>query len=89
MGVAPINALEGSGRAWFLATDAALGCAREFLERGPAVIAMLHSRFQRLENWVSADNRPAIRMLKRWAFDIGDEAMVVNGVEFRPFWKEA
>ena len=88
-GVTPINAIEGQGRAWFLGTDAILGCARDLLTVGPAVIEAMHRRFRRLENWVSTDNRRAIRLLGRWGFELGDDTMTVRGVEFRPFWKEA
>lgn len=88
-GVAPINAMEGTGRAWFLGTDEVFGCARDLLTLGPAVIEALHSRFRRLENWVSTDNAAAIRMLGRWGFELGSERMTVRGVEFRPFWREA
>jgi hypothetical protein len=87
-GVVPVNAIEGVGRAWFLSTDAALACARDLMERGPAVIAVLHARFRRLENMVSSDNHRAIRMLGRWGFEVEDETMMVSGVEFRPFWRE-
>lgn len=88
-GVTPISALESRGRAWFLATDVAFGCARELLTAGPAVIEAMHRRFRRLENWVSQENTPAIRMLRRWGFELGDEAVEMGGVEFLPFWKEA
>lgn len=88
-GAVPINALEGSGRAWFLGTDEAIGCARELLTLGPAVIAAMHRRFTRLENMVSTDNAAAIRLLERWGFELGSDTMTIRGVEFRPFWKEA
>lgn len=88
-GVTPINALEGSGRVWFLGTDVVLGCARDLLALGPAVIDAMHGRFQRLENWVSTENLPACRMLGRWGFELGDDRMTVRGVEFMPFWREA
>lgn len=87
-GVTPINAIEGRGLAWFLGTDEVLGCARELLAYGPAVIEVLHSRFRRLENKVSTENRHAIRLLKKWGFEVGPEAMTIGGVEFRPFWRE-
>lgn len=87
-GVVPVSVIEGRGRAWFLATDAAFGCARELLSGAPAVIEAMHRRFNRLENWVSTENAAAIRMLGRWGFELGEQAMMVRGVEFRPFWKD-
>jgi hypothetical protein len=87
-GVRPMSSIEGRGMAWFLATDAAFGCARDLLSIGPAVIEAMHRRFHRLENWVSTENAAAIRMLGRWGFELGEQTMTVRGVEFRPFWKD-
>lgn len=88
-GVTPGNTLEGIGHPWLLATDAAFDCARQLLTAGPGLIALMHRRFRRLENMVSAENERAIRMLGRWGFEIGDEQMMVGGVPFLRFWKEA
>lgn len=87
-GVTPVSVIESRGLAWFLATDAAFGCARALLTAAPAAIEAMHRRFNRLENWVSTENHAAIRMLGRWGFELGERTMVVKGVEFRPFWKE-
>jgi hypothetical protein len=87
-GATPRNAIEGTAIAWFLATDAAFGCARALLTTGPAVIEAMHRRFSRLENMVSTDNDAAIRMLGRWGFELGSDTMTISGVEFRPFWRE-
>lgn len=88
-GVTPGNTLEGVGHPWMLATDAAFDCARPLLTAGPPLIALMHRRFRRLENMVSSDNDRAIRMLKRWGFEVGDMQMLVGGVPFLPFWREA
>lgn len=88
IGLTPVNAIEGVGRPWMLATDAALHCARELLIAGPAIIEAMHRRFRRLENYVSVSNRRAISLLGRWGFQLGDEAMTFGGVEFLPFWRE-
>ena len=88
IGLTPVNALEGVGRPWMLATDAALHCARELITLGPPIIEAMHRRFTRLENYVSISNRRAIRMLEAWGFRIEEETMTFGGVEFRPFWRE-
>ena len=87
-GVAPGNTLEGVGHPWMLATDAAFDCARVLVTAGPGLIALMHRRFRRLENMVSAENERAIRMLGRWGFEVGDEQMMVGGVPFLRFWRE-
>lgn len=86
-GVTPINALEGRGSAWFLGTDGVARCASALLLLGPQVIEALHGRFSRLENMVSADNAQAIRMLRRWGFEVEPKEVVIRGVKFHPFWK--
>ncbi|RSY83114.1 hypothetical protein DAH66_12660 [Sphingomonas koreensis] len=88
MGVVPVNAIEGVGRPWMLATDRAFDCARAMLVLGPAIVERLHERFSRLENHVWAGNDRAIRMLRRWGFELGDAAEQVGGVDFVPFWRE-
>jgi len=89
LGVAPVSVIEGVGRPWMLGTDAVPRCARALLADGHAVIGEMRRRFRRLENWVSADNAPAIRLLRRWGFEVGAEAMTVSGVDFVLFWREA
>jgi hypothetical protein len=86
-GVVPISALEGRGSVWFLGTDAVARCASTLILVGPDAIAALHRRFRRLENTVSTDNVRAIRMLRRWGFEMGSTEVNVGGVSFRPFWK--
>lgn len=88
MGVVPVNALEGVGRPWMLATDRAFDCARPMLMLGPAIVTRMHERFTRLENQVWRGNARAIRMLRRWGFEIGDAAERVGAFDFVPFWRE-
>lgn len=88
-GVTPGNTIEGIGHPWMLATDAAFDCARQLLTAGPGLIALMHRRFRRLENMVSVENERAIRMLGRWGFEVGDEQMMVGGVPFVRFWRDA
>jgi len=87
-GVTALNAIEGTGRPWFLGSELVYDCARHLLTIGPHVIAQMHRRFRRLENVVSVRNVRAIRMLKRWGFELGDEAMTIGGVDFVLFWRE-
>lgn len=86
-GISPINALEGRGTVWFLGTDVVARCASALILIGPDAIAGMHRRFRRLENMVSADNAQAIRMLRRWGFEVEPKEVVIGGVTFHPFWK--
>lgn len=87
-GVSPINALEGRGTVWFLGTDMVSRCASALIAAGPALIGAMHLRFRRLENMVAVENVQAIRMLRRWGFEMGTNEVIVGGVRFLPFWRE-
>lgn len=87
LGASCLNAIEGIGRPWMLATDRAFDCARPMLVLGPEIVGQLHGRFTRLENMVWRGNARAIRMLRRWGFTIGEDAVVHGGLEFLPFWR--
>lgn len=87
-GVSPASMVDWSGRPWFVGSDAVPACARFMLLRGASFIERWHERYRYLENWVSADNRAAIRMLGRWGFDVGDDPVSFGGVAFLPFRRE-
>ena len=70
---------------WFLGTDAVFDHPREMLVVGRWFIARWQEQFTHLSNIVARPNGRAIRMLKHWGADIGDEVQVHRGVEFLPF----
>lgn len=84
-GVAVRSALAGDGTPWMLGTDAIYRHGRELLAYGPAIISTLFGSTPRLSNLVSARNGRAIRLLRRWGFEIGSEVTMIGGVEFLPF----
>ena len=84
-GVVAVSMLSGVGRPWFLGTDRVFMHPRELLCTGKRIIAWWQSEFPHLENIVSADNVMAIRLLKRWGFEVGTEEEVHQGVAFVPF----
>lgn len=85
LGVAPINLMEDLGSPWMLGTDVVMDHGRELLAWGPGIVAGLHRYFARLENLVSADNGKAIRLLRRWGFEVADDVRLIGGVEFVTF----
>jgi len=88
-GVVVQSVLTGEGSPWFLGTDEVYRHGRELLMWGPGLIARLCDSTVTLRNLVSVDNTRAIRLLKRWGFQLGKEVITIAGVEFIPFEKVA
>lgn len=72
---------------WFLGTNEVYKHGRELLMWGPGMLERLCDSRMRLANLVSSRNRPAIRLLRRWGFTVGEEIVTVRGLAFRPFEK--
>lgn len=87
-GVAAVSLVDWTGRPWFLGSDKVAGCARQLVAGGPSFIDRWHERFRHLENWVSADNRAAIRLLRYWGFVVEDAPVEFGGVQFLPFRRD-
>jgi len=85
MGLEVRSAIEGLGAPWMLATDVAYRHARDLIRIGPAIIAAMGDSTRHLANVVSRDNLRAIRMLRRWGFEVGGEETMIGGVAFLPF----
>lgn len=86
-GVATASILGGIGVPWFLGTNEVYRHGRELLMWGPGMLSRMGDSTRTLRNLVSARNRQAIRLLKRWGFEVGDEEISVRGVAFREFEK--
>lgn len=85
MGVEVLSALDRSGTIWMLATDEAFRHGRAMLRLGPIVIDALADSTRHLSNLVSSDNAPAIRMLRRWGFDVSEEVTMIGNAAFHAF----
>jgi len=87
-GVVVENAAGGDAVPWFLGSDLVARHGRALIEHGPAVILAMHRHGARLRNFVSSDNRQAIRLLERWGFVVEHEPVVMRSVAFRRFIRE-
>ena len=76
------------GVPWFLGSDQVARHARLMVAYGPTVVATMHRHARRLCNFVSSDNRQAIRLLVHWGFTVDLEQVVVRGIAFRRFIRE-
>lgn len=84
-GVVVANVLTGEAVPWFLGTDEVYRHGRALLVWGPGFISRMRDSRRTLRNLVSARNRPAIRLLRRWGFTISDDEVTVRGLTFLPF----
>jgi len=87
-GVIVVSAADGDGIAWFLGSDQVGRHARLMIAGGPAVLAEMHRYARCLRNFVSAENRQAIRLLEHWGFTVEQRLVVVRSVAFRRFIRE-
>jgi len=78
----------GWGIPWFLGSDRVPHHARQLIAQGPAIVAEMHRHADRLCNFVSSDNRQAIRLLEHWGFTVEAELVVTRAVAFRRFIRE-
>jgi len=88
MGLTPVNALTGEGCPWFLGTEAVYDHPRAMLHFAPLVLGKWRDSTRSFRNVVARGNVRAIRMLRRWQFEIGDEVRMVGDVPFVDFWME-
>ena len=87
-GIVVLSADGSDGVPWFLGSDTVRCHARELIAQGPAILAEMHRHARRLCNFVSSDNRQAIRLLKHWGFTVDQEQVVTRKVAFRRFSRE-
>lgn len=87
-GVVVEDLISGEATPWFLGTNEVYRHGRELLMWGPGLLRRMGDS-RRLSNFVSTRNRPAIRLLKRWGFTVGEVETVIRGVPFVHFEKVA
>jgi hypothetical protein len=84
-GVCARDMTQGLGTPWFLGTDKVFDYGRDLMIRGPKIVAWWMETFDTMENVVSAENVKAIRLLRAWGAEIGDQVKMIDGLEFVPF----
>lgn len=86
-GVVTTDAIGGEATPWFLGTDEVYRHARAFIMWGPGMLSRMGDSRTRLSNLVSAHNSRAIRLLRRWGFEVGSDEVTIRGVPFLHFQK--
>ena len=87
-GLVVTSAIEGRGTPWMLGTEAIYQHPREMIRLAPDVMREAFDSCRRFDNLVSAENGPAIRLLRRWGFVVEADVVTIGGVAFLPFWME-
>jgi len=82
------SALAGEGTPWMLGTEAIYEHPRAMLRWGPRFLAAMLDSTPALSNLVAVRNGRAVRMLRRWGFDLSEETIVVGEVDFVMFRME-
>lgn len=85
LGVSPHNMMEGIGTPWMLGSERIYDNARTLVQLVPDVVAEMRVTFPRLENYVARDNARAIAFLRHFGWQVDDEPIEMNGVEFVRF----
>jgi hypothetical protein len=88
-GVVVDCAASGEAIPWFLGSRQVAGEARALISQGPAIVAAMHRHGRWLRNFVSCENRAAIRLLEHWGFTVEQEFIAVRGIAFRRFIRES
>jgi hypothetical protein len=84
----PGSILSVTGVPWLLGTDEIVDVRREFLRQSRGFVDLMQAPFERLENYVHADNRLSRRWLKWCGFTLDPEAVRMNGEDFYRFWRD-
>jgi hypothetical protein len=87
-GVVVESVAAGNAIPWFLGSSIVAQHGRALVEQGPVIIAAMHRHGARLRNFVSSDNRQAIRLLEHWGFTVEHEPFFLRSVAFRRFIRE-
>jgi hypothetical protein len=87
-GVVVESVASGHAIPWFLGSNQVARHARLLIAQGPAILTAMHCHGSRLCNFVSSDNRQAIRLLEHWGFTVEQELVVMRKVAFRRFIRE-
>lgn len=87
-GLRVTSALSGTGVPWMLGTDEVYRHPREMIRWGSLILGRWLDSTPSLSNYVSVGNAPAIRMLRRWGFEIGEEVTMFAGTGFVTFRME-
>ena len=88
LGLVITNALCGEGRPWLLGSEAVYSQSRAMIRLGNTTLHRWLDSTPTLSNYVSTGNDRAIRLLRRWGCQIGEEVIMFAGVEFVTFTLE-
>jgi hypothetical protein len=85
LGVVATGLATGRAVPWLLGSEEVFNYPRDLLVLGRRTISVWLETFREMENLVASDNDKAIRLLRKWGAEIGDEPEMHGQVEFVRF----
>ncbi len=87
VGVSHRSLLGNQGTPWLLGTRKLTDSKKLFLLYSKIILKNMSEGYDRLENYISVENKPTMRWLRYLGFEIGEEIKSVTGVPFKRFYK--
>lgn len=88
VGVSNRTLITKVGTPWLLGTDSLLNDKKLFLRVSRVVLKNISEGYKLLENYVSVENKSAIRWIEYLGFTFGEEIRSITGVTFKRFFLE-
>lgn len=87
VGVSDRSLIGRGGTPWLLGTDKLTDSKRLFLLYSKIILKNMSEGYDKLENYISTENKPSMIWLRHLGFKFGEEIESVTGVMFRRFYK--
>ena len=81
--------LNDTGSPWLLGADGLKPGEKEFIRQSRRWVKLMQEGYERLENYVHAENRLSIRWLTWCGFEMSKEPTQFHGEDFYFFWRDA
>ncbi len=88
VGVAPASLISNTGRPWLLGSEELVSNKKLFLIMSTRILKTLTRGYDRLENYVSSENKASLLWLEKLGFSFGEEINSVTNVIFKRFYMD-
>ena len=88
VGIIPMSLFSDRGLPWMLGTDVLVEDKTLFIRLTRKLFEDAVDGFNYLENYISTENKIALRWVESMGFNIEDVPVVLNGVPFKRVYKE-
>lgn len=88
VGIIPLSLFSDRGLPWMLGTDVLVEDKTLFIRLTRKLFEDAAQGFNYLENYISTENKIALRWVESMGFDVAEEPIMLNGVGFKRVYKE-